>query len=158
MMRALSLCALALLATPALAEDSLSPETLATFKKIEQAVAVVACQIGASDPDAADKSLTEAGFVRTEDEGSWNYAQGTLTIMMWTVPGFCMVEDSESGTEAMAANFLNYLSEPPQIGADSQGCTTYLLANGVLATLSGPGNDPQCTSDTGAALRFSLPN
>jgi hypothetical protein len=158
MIRALSLCAMTLAATPTLAEDSVSPETLAMFKKIEQAVAVVACQIGATDPDAADQALTESGFARSEDEGSWNYASGNLTVMMWTVPGFCMVEDSEAGTEAMAANFLNYLSEPPQIGKDAEGCTTYLLSNGVTATLNGPGNDPQCTSDTGAALRFSLPN
>lgn len=157
-MRALSLSVLTLVAMPALAENAVSPETLATFKKIEQGVAVVTCQVGVTDPDTADQALVEAGFAKTEEEGSWNYASENLTVMMWTVPGFCMVEDSESGTEAMAANFLAYLSEPPQIGTDADGCTTYTLDDGVIATLSGPGNDPQCTSDTGAALRFSLPN
>jgi hypothetical protein len=158
MIRALSICALSLMATPVLAEDSVSAENLAMFKKIEQAAAVVSCQVGVTNPDAADQTLVGMGFVKTEDEGSWNYASGNLTIMMWTVPGFCMVEDSEAGTEAMAANFLNYMSEPPKIGTDADGCTTYLLDNEVTATLSGPGNDPRCTSDTGSALRFSLPN
>jgi hypothetical protein len=152
-----ALSALVLVATPVLAEDSVSPEALAMFEKIEQAAAVLTCQVAVTDPDTADQALVEAGFEKFEDEGSWSYALGDLTVMMWTVPGFCMVEDSKAGTEALAANFLGYLSEPPKIGTDADGCTTYTY-DGVTATLNGPGNDPQCTSDTGAALRFSLPN
>ena len=155
---ATALFALSLVAMPALAEVSVSAETLLQFKKIERATAIVICSIGANDPVAADEALLGSGFIKTEDEGSWNYASDNLTVTMWTVPGFCMVEDSESGTEAMAAAFLGFSKPPSAIGTDVDGCTTYLLDRGVTATLSGPGQDPQCTSDTGSALRFSLPN
>lgn len=151
------LLALLLLALPAQAEMAFAPQDLLAARETAQAGAMLACDLGVRDPDAADKVLTDAGWEKTEDEGSWNYANENLTVMMWTVPGFCMVEDAEASTDDMANTFLGLSNDVPDIGTDDQGCTTYTY-DGVTATLTGPGNDPQCTSDTGAALRFSLPN
>lgn len=149
--------ALLLFALPAQAEMAFQPQDLLAAPETAQAGAMLACDLGVRDPDAADKALTDAGWEKTEDEGSWNYGSENLTIMMWTVPGFCMVEDTEASTTDLSTNFLGLSKDAPTIGTDEQGCTTYTY-DGVTATLNGPGNDPQCTSDTGAALRFSLPN
>ncbi len=158
MIRALSLCALTLAALPAFAEDAASPEALAAARNSDQGIAIAACRTGATDPDAADQALVKAGFQKTEDEGSWQYTSATLTVMMWTVPGFCMIEDSETGTKAMAAALLALSDTPLKAGTDGDGCTTYRLDGDVTGTLTGPGQDPECTSETGATLRFSLPN
>ena len=149
---------LSLLALPAQAEMAFKAEDLLAGRETAQAGALVACALGATDPDAADAAFTGAGWTKTEDEGSWEYASEPLTVMMWTVPGFCMLEDAEAGTDAMATTFLGLSNDAPAIGTDSDGCTTYTLDTGVTATLTGPGNDPQCTSDTGSAMRFSLPD
>jgi hypothetical protein len=150
--------ALLLLALPASAEMAFAPEDLLSARETAQAGAMLACDLGVRDPFAADKVLTDAGWEKIEDEGSWNYASENLSIMMWTVPGFCMVEDTEASTDDLANNFLGLSNTPPDIGTDADGCTTYTYDGDITATLNGPGNDPQCTSDTGAALRFSLPN
>jgi hypothetical protein len=72
--------------------------------------------------------------------------------MYWTDPGFCMVADEAISTDEMEETLLG-LTSPPTIGKDEDGCTTYDLG-GVTATLTSSGNDPVCTSDAGAALRF----
>ena len=149
---------LLLAALPAQAEMAFTPQDLLAARETAQAGAMLACDLGVRDPDAADKVLTDAGWEKTEDEGSWNYASENLTVMMWTVPGFCMVEDSEASTTTFNDNFLGLSNTPPDIGTDADGCTTYTYDGDITVTLNGPGNDPQCTSDTGAALRFSLPN
>lgn len=151
------LLAFFLLALPAQAEMAFQPQDLLAARETAQAGAMLACDLGVRDPVAADKVLTDAGWTKTEGEGSWDYASENLTIMMWTVPGFCMVEDAEASTDNLSNNFLGLSNTPPDIGTDPDGCTTYTY-DGVTVTLNGPGNDPQCTSDTGAALRFSLPN
>ncbi|MDZ4070058.1 MAG: hypothetical protein U1E06_24970 [Tabrizicola sp.] len=152
--------ALALFAAslPAGAEMAFNPADLLSTRDTALAGAMLACDLGVRDPDAADALLTGAGWTKAEDEGSWGYASENLTVMMWTVPGFCMVEDAEAGTTAFSDTLLGLANIPPDIGTDADGCTTYTYDNGVIATLNGPGNDPLCTSDTGAALRFSLPN
>ncbi len=147
-----------LTALPAAAEMAFKPEALLGARETAQAGALLACDLGVRDPDAADAVLTGAGWTKTEEEGSWSYVSENLTVMMWTVPGFCMVEDSEAGTEALGTTFLGLANVPPDMATDAEGCTTYALDGGATATLTGPGNDPACTSETGAAMRFSLPN
>jgi hypothetical protein len=159
MTKLLTLTTALLLAAGAVrAEMAFKAEDLLSARETAQAGAMIACATGAVDPVAADAAFLGAGWTRTEDEGSWSYAFETLTVMMWTVPGFCMVEDSEASTTDLDTTFLGLSNDVPDIGTDADGCTTYTLDTGVTATLSGPGNDPVCTSDTGAALRFSLPN
>lgn len=150
--------ALCLTVLPAAAEMAFAPQDLLAARETAMAGAMLACDLGVRDPDAADKVLTDAGWEKTEQEGSWEYASENLFVMMWTVTGFCMVEDAEAGTTAFADTFLALSNTPPTIGTDADGCTTYTLEDGIIATLSGPGQDPVCTSDTGAALRFSATN
>lgn len=149
---------LLLAALPAQAEMAFAPQDLLSAGETALAGAMLACDLGVRDPDAADTVLTDAGWERIEGEGSWEYARENLFVMIWTVPGFCMVEDAEAGTTTLNDTFLGLSNTLPDIGSDADGCTTYTLDGGVIATLTGPGQDPVCTSDTGAALRFSLPN
>jgi hypothetical protein len=158
MIRTLLVSALTLTALPASAEMAFKAEDLLGARETALAGAMLACDLGVRDPDAADAVLTGAGWERMEGEGSWEYGSENIFIMMWTVPGFCMIEDSEAGTTTFNDTFLSLSDTPPETATDADGCTTYTLDGGVIATLSGPGQDPVCTSDTGAALRFSLPN
>ncbi len=150
--------ALAFLPLPAFAEMAFKASDLLPNPDTALAGALVACATGVTDPDAADAAFANAGWERLEDEGSWSFASGPVTVMMWTVPGFCMVEDSSIGTDAMADAFLGLSNVPPDQSTDAQGCRTYLLTPEITVSLNGPGNDPACTSDTGAAMRFALPN
>lgn len=120
--------------------------------------ALVACAAGVTDPDAADAAFLAAGWDKMEGEGSWDYAHENLTVMMWTVPGFCMVDAPGISTQAMADTFLGLSNSPPDEITDADGCRAFLLDDTITVTLNGPGNDPACTSDIGAALRFALPN
>jgi hypothetical protein len=158
MIHPLTVAALVLLALPARAEMAFLPEDLLSSPETALAGAMLACDLGVRDPDAADKVLTDAGWEKAEQEGSWEYARENLFVMMWTVPGFCMVEDAKAGTTTFNDTLLGLSNTPPAIGTDADGCATYTLDGGVIATLTGPGQDPVCLSDTGAALRFSLPN
>jgi len=158
-MRALVAALLVCAALPARAEMAFKAEDLLAARETALAGAMIACATGVTDPAAADKALTGAGWTKTEGEGdgTWDYASETLGVMMWDTPGFCMVSDTEAGTQTFADDFLGLSNTPPDIGTDADGCTTYTLEGGIVATLSGPGQDPQCTSDTGAALRFQAP-
>jgi hypothetical protein len=116
--------------------------------------AIIACAAGAVDPASADTAFADAGWTAAEGEGDGTAAweQGDLWVMYWTDPGFCMVADEAISTDEMEETLLG-LTSPPTIGKDEDGCTTYDLG-GVTATLTSSGNDPVCTSDAGAALRF----
>ena len=149
---------LTFLPLPAFADMAFRAEDLLPNRDTALAGAMVACATGVTDPDAADAAFTGAGWEKFEDEGSWSYISGDLTVMMWTVPGFCMVEDATTGTDAMADTFLGLSNVPPDEATDADGCRTFLMDGSITATLTGPGNDPVCTSETGAAMRFALPN
>jgi hypothetical protein len=41
---------------------------------------------------------------------------------------------------------------------DAAGCDVAYMGGGVIATLTAPGNDPVCTSQTGAVLQFRSPS
>jgi hypothetical protein len=145
---------LALLAQPALAEMAFVADELLANPDTALAGALVACATGVTDPDAADAAFLAAGWEKMEGEGSWDYAHENLTVMMWTVPGFCMVDAPDTSTDAMAETFLGLSGNPPDETTDADGCRAFLLDDTITATLNGPGNDPACTSDTGAAMRF----
>lgn len=155
MKRLLILAVLA--ASPVRAEMAFKADDLLAARETAMVGALIACATGVTDPEAADRAFTKAGWTRTEDEGSWNYTSENLSAMVWTVPGFCMVEDTEIGTAGMATDFLGLSSSPPDEGKDEQGCRTFDMGNDVTATLTGPGQDPTCDSAQGAAMRFALP-
>lgn len=147
-----------LLAAPARAEMAFAAADLLAAPETALGGAIIACAEGAVDPAAADAAFTGAGWdkVPGEGDGTWEYAQGETWAMIWDQPGFCMVADEGIGTADMETTLLGLSNEAPVIGTDADGCTTYDFGAGLSATLTGPGNDPACTSQTGSALRFQL--
>lgn len=155
-MKRLAFAAL-LIAQPAFALDVDLAALLANPDSIPQA-ALAACDLGVNDPAAADAALTAAGWQKSEGEGegTWAYSMADSYIMMWADPGFCMVDDPSLTTAEMwdALNALGLHALP--VSQDADGCDTADMGGGVTATLSGPGQDPICTSNDGAAIRFQL--
>ena len=151
--------ALLLLTLPAHAEITFSAADLLSAPETALGGAIIACVEGAVDPASADAAFADAGWTSTEGEGDGTVAweQGDLWTMYWTEPGFCMVADEAISTDEMEATLLGLTDSPPEMGKDEDGCTTYDLGP-VIATLTSSGNDPTCTSDSGAALRFMPPN
>lgn len=150
---------LPLLALPAHAEMTFSASDLLSAPETALGGAIIACAEGAVDPASADAAFGDAGWTSAEGEGDGTTAweQGDLWTMYWTEPGFCMVADEAISTAEMEVTLLGLTDTPPAMGKDEDGCTTYDLGP-VIATLTSSGNDPTCTSDSGAALRFMPPN
>ncbi len=160
-MRRLALLA-ALATSPALANEVDLQARLNNPDAIPEG-AIAACIVGVTDPAAASDALTAAGWTKAEgeSEGTWGFDLGDKAptwIMMWETPGFCMVDEPSLTTAEMwdALHAISYHSLPVGISAD--GCETADLGDGVIATLSGPGNDPACTSQDGSTLRFEKNN
>ena len=155
-MKRLALAAL-LIAQPAFALDVDLAALLANPDSVPEA-ALAACDLGVTDPTAADSALTAAGWQKSEGEGegTWAYTMGDTYIMMWADPGFCMVDDASLTTAEMwdALHALGLHVLP--VSQDADGCDTADMGGGVTATLNGPGNDPACTSNDGSAMRFQM--
>lgn len=156
-MKRLALLA-ALATSPALALDVDLAALLADpDTQIEAAIA--ACDLGVTDPKAADTALTSAGWEKAEGEfdGAHDYVSGDTWIMMYDDPGFCMASAALTTAEMWdALNALGLHALPTAVNAE--GCDTADMGDGVTVTLSGPGNDPACTAQDGAALRFEASN
>lgn len=148
----------ALTASPALAEEIDLAGLLANPDAIPEA-AIAACILGVSDPGKADAALTGAGWSKAEGdgEGVHEYANGDTWVMMWDAPGFCM-----ASSELTTAEYWDALhaitGHSLKTGTSEDGCEMAILDGNVTATLSGPGNDPACTSGEGSAIRFVLPS
>jgi hypothetical protein len=146
----------AFFATPAMAQLDVDLVALLSDPDSVPEAAIAACALGVADPSAADAALTGAKWKKSagESDGTSEYTAGQTYVMMWNTPGFCMVEDTSLRTVEMwdALEALGAQSIPSATGAD--GCEVFTLTGGVKATLSGPGQDPVCTSEMGAALRF----
>lgn len=147
-----------LAALPAQAEMTFTAKDLLAAPETALGGAILACAAGAPDPAKIDTAFGEAGWTAAEGEGdgtaSWE--MGDIWVLYWTEPGFCMVADEAISTAEMETTLLGLTDTPPTMGTDEDGCTTYDLGT-VVATLTSSGNDPVCTSDNGAALRFSVP-
>ena len=156
---ALAALVLGLGAGQAMAEMTFSAADLLSAPETALGGAIIACAEGAVDPASADAAFGDAGWTSAEGEGDGTTAweQGDLWTMYWTEPGFCMVADEAISTVEMEATLLGLTDAPPAMGTDEDGCTTYDLGP-VIATLTSSGNDPTCTSESGAALRFMPPN
>lgn len=155
---ALAAIALAAGTLPASADLVASGAELLASPKTALGGALVACAEAAVEPARADAVFERAGWTATDGEGDGTLAweQGDLWTMYWNEPGFCMVADAAIGTAEMEATLLGLTDAPPAKGMNADGCTTYDLGP-VTATLTSSGNDPSCSSDSGAALRFMLP-
>jgi hypothetical protein len=97
--------------------------------------------------------LQDAGWaaVDAEDE-SQSYEAGNFWIMFSNEPGFCMFETTDMNTTG-AATYLTSMGFD-QTGTDADGCPQFQIFESV-ATLTGGGNDPQCSSTTEATFRFT---
>jgi hypothetical protein len=153
-LRLLTAFAVAALASAAQAETDLAAKDLLAAPETALGGAILACAEATIDPAAADTTFKDTGWQSVEDyDGTTAWEQGDLWTMYWTEPGFCMVADEAISTAQMEATLLGLTDTPPTPGTDEDGCTTYDLGP-VVATLTSSGNDPTCTSDRGAALRF----
>lgn len=175
-MRAAAL-ALALTALPAAAQDAELDALLALIPEVAQQLladpdrdnrlggALAACMIGVTDPQVAIAALEAAGWNPLEGiEGTLSFdLDGTFaeTVTVALDPGFCMVETTSYGT-ADTVDVLRIVSEALEIpgfdliGTGAGECPYAELGIGVAASISGPGNDPACTSDTAATVRFTI--
>ena len=154
MIRAAAL--LALLATPALAQDADPAGQLVE--------GYMACLHGGGDVAATEAILTEVGWARGEggEDGLVYFNPGVgedTQIYMADDGSFCHVESFSVGTEA-ASQILIATSEgddsiPFEPSKDEDGCTQFIFAEKVSATLTSGGNDPVCASDTDSGVRFA---
>jgi hypothetical protein len=142
-----------LLATPALADTA----DLLASPATQLQGALLVCATGAQDPEAADALFTGAGWAKEPDDEmgvTYYTASDGTQAMMWPEPGFCMI-DAGVSTDAMVQTLTSLL--PAKEGKDSDGCRAFTLDSGVVANLSGPGQDPVCEDPAAATLRFVLP-
>lgn len=155
----LSALTLGLAALPAHADWTFAAKDLLAAPETALGGAILACADGAADPTVIDTAFSAAGWTATEGEGdgtaSWE--SGDMWVLYWTDPGFCMIADETISTAEMEETLMGLTDTPPTKGTDEDGCATYDLGT-VTATLTSSGNDPVCTSDSGAALRFLLPD
>jgi hypothetical protein len=156
---ALLLATLAVTALPALALDVDLEALLADPDTVPEA-AIAACDIGVNDPDRTMAALTRASwaFEDSAGEGIVGFTRNDTTVFLATIAGFCMVEDKGLSTAEMwdALHALGLHALP--VSNDAAGCDVADMGGGVTATLTGPGNDPVCTSQTGAVLQFRSPS
>lgn len=157
--RGVALASVLTLATlPAHAEMAFAAKDLLFAPETALGGAIIACAAAVIDPATANTTFKTAGWQPSEGyDGTTAWEQGDIWTTFWTKPGFCMVADERVSTDEMESTLLGLTDAPPAKGTDENGCTTYDLG-GVTATLTSSGNDPVCTSDTGAALRFLLPD
>jgi hypothetical protein len=152
---ALLLAALAFTPVPVLALEVDVEALLADPDTVPEA-AIAACDLGVNDPDRAVALLNTAGWAFDDafGEGIVGFTRDDTGLILATVPGFCMVEDKSLSSAELwdALNALGLHALP--VSTDAQGCDVADMGGGVAATLTGPGNDPACTSDTESALRF----
>jgi hypothetical protein len=116
--------------------------------------AVGACANAVSDPPRVAAVLRDAGWDQADaDDGTLGFQVDNTALMFWETPDFCMVETSDFSTAALTAVLGAFDIRPD--GRDDAGCAQFTI-DATTATLTGGGNDPTCTSETEAALRFEV--
>ncbi|QYK42609.1 MAG: hypothetical protein KF887_05735 [Paracoccaceae bacterium] len=160
-----ALLALILSAAPVLAETP-GPAVIVELLRDETpearlAGAILACAEIVYDPAIAEGLFIDGAWeaADAEFEGTAEYWTDGLWAMHWHEPGFCMVETDAMGTEAALGVILAATEDWPGmqiLGTDGEECAVIDLGQGTLLQLTGEGQDPACTSETGAALRFTI--
>lgn len=116
--------------------------------------AIGACVNAVADPQGVASVLRDAGWEPADaEDGTRGFQIENLSVMFWEEPGFCMVETSDFSTAALT-EMLGAFDILPS-GQDDAGCAEFSM-DATTATLTGGGNDPACTSDTEAVLRFEV--
>jgi hypothetical protein len=116
--------------------------------------AVGACVNAVTDPQGVASVLRDAGWQEVEvfDRTLGFEVDGT-SLMISETPGFCMIETSDFSTSSLTELLVAF--DIPPTGQDDAGCTEFTM-EATTATLNGGGNDPACTSNTEAVLRFEV--
>ena len=146
---------LALLASPALAQDADPRNQLVE--------GYMACMSGGGQVDMTEAMLTSLAWARN-DEGEdglvyFHPGVGEDTVVYMADDGsFCHVEsltvDSATASEILAASLGGPEGAPFDYSKDAAGCTRLDFATGVSATITSGGNDPTCASETDSGVRF----
>ena len=145
--------ALLLLATPAFAGGPAWEYMVAeTEPGIRMFGAIGACVNAVATPADVTPVLAHAGWQEVDEyDGNTSFQTASASMMYADDGGFCMVETSDFNTETLTAFLVAFDITPS--GTDADGCTQFLIES-TTATLTSGGNDPVCTSDTEATLRF----
>lgn len=154
---------------PALAQDDgklamLLPSLSQDDATTQMTAGYAACLKDFGNAEAIAGSFTSNGWTRRDDTEAQiiqlEPEMGEKTAAALAVDGsYCHVE-SFSLTTGQAGHVLAMTLQlvglqGAQVGADAQGCMTFTLANGIVATLTSGGQDPVCASQTSSAVRFS---
>jgi hypothetical protein len=153
-----SLALLALLASPALAQDA--------DPKNQLVEGYMACMSGGGQVDLTQALLVEGlQWTRSDDgeDGLVYFYPGAgedSFVYMAEDGSFCHVE-STSVDSATASEILAITLAPPEGAAfdyskDDMGCTRLDFETGVTATITSGGNDPICGSESDSAVRFAF--
>ena len=160
---------LVLTALPAFGQDLAAlPDAVALLKGKALADrldgAIIACLYGTTDPAKAEAAYELAEWVRADEfEGTVRYVSKDIVTMFWDAPetGFCMVETGAMGTDALLARATTLLDGAgwvvPRL-ATVEGCPALDLGNGMTLAPTSAGQDPLCSADENAALRFQTKN
>ncbi len=146
---------LTVLAAPAFAGGPVWEDMIAETAAGPQILgAVLACADAVTSPQSVASVLAKAGWEHgSEDDGTDTYTGKNASLMFWSTPGFCMIDTSVFNTDGMTRFLAGFDIVP--MGKDADGCAQFDLPDaGVVATLTGGGNDPVCTSATESTLRF----
>jgi hypothetical protein len=124
----------------------------------------LACALGAGDWNTTVPMLGLYGWDSEADTemGVVNFQPGvgeTTFAYMSLEPGYCHIESTVLGTDKAAELLAFSVENSGQLTVESSetnddGCTSLMLSNGVAVVITSGGNDPVCTSDTDAGVRF----
>ena len=168
---ALALCLLCLGATSGWAQDAAKlaiviPGLSEADPTTQMTAGFAACLKDFGNAEAVAASFTGNGwtrFDRTEESlVHLEHPTSESTFADLATDGsFCQVE-SLSLTTGQAGHVLALtlqLAGVPsaRMGATPEGCITYTLDTGVVATITSGGQDPVCTSQLTSAIRFEKP-
>ncbi len=121
--------------------------------------AVAACLLHVSGEAGIQDWFSRTSWDGGIDEGEMlGFHDRSTFVGFWPSPDFCMVESQAIGSEqgsAITGRLVWLLALAPETvnGTDDYGCET-ITWHGIRATITGEGQDPQCHSETGAAVRL----
>ena len=143
---------LALLATPALAQDD---RVLSAAQMTE---GLTACIAAATGPTALTDALT--GWTEAPDANGtiiFTPPTGDNTLVMRPSDAAqCRVESMDLSTDAASVLLAQSLPPPIPLDTDANGCTRFQLADGATATLISGDDDTACTSEDTSAVLFDF--
>lgn len=159
--------ALALLATPALADDMVLS---VMGNKLDRPAAegghvsaVVACLLGGGDIDLTLRTFERRGWTGSHDTEmgliDLTNPAGDLAVTLADDGSFCTIASERRGT-TIASQVVTPMLLAGSLSLDTTtgplGCQTFLPKAGVTIEITSTGQDPSCASDTTSAIRMNF--